>query len=61
MLSISIYSIPIPAGAPITVAIKMLPVVIDKTINKLRKKSKKTICLLSLLLINSLYLISGTK
>ena len=39
----------IPAGAPITAAndaIEMLPVVIEKTINDLRKHSKEAIYLL---------------
>ena len=54
----------IPTGAPMTVAndaIEMLPVVTDKTINDLSKYSKEAIYLLSLLLINSLSLISATK
>ena len=44
----------IPTGAPITVAndaIKMLPVVTDKTINDLSKWSKEAMYLLSLSLI----------
>ena len=54
----------IPTGVPKTVAndaIEMLSVVIDKTINDLSKYSKEAIYLLSLLLINSLSLISATK
>ena len=54
----------IPTGAPITVAndaIEMLPVVTDKTINDLSKYSKEAIYLLSLLLVNSLSLISATR
>ena len=54
----------IRTGAPMTVAndvIEMLPVVTDKTINDLSKYSKEAIYLLSLLLINSLSLISATK
>ena len=54
----------IPTGAPITVAndaIEMLPVVADKTINDLSKESKDAIYLLSLLLINCLFLISAIK
>ena len=54
----------IPTGAPMTVAndaIELLPVVTDKTINDLSKHSKEAIYLLSLLLINSLSLISATK
>ena len=53
-----------PTVALITVAndaIEMLPVVTDKTINDLSKYSKEAIYLLSLLLINSLSLISATK
>ena len=49
---------------PMTVAndvIEMLPVVTDKTINDLSKYSKEAIYLLSLLLINSLTLVSATK
>ena len=54
----------IPAGVTITVAydkIEMLPVVIDKTINDLSKKSEEAIYLLNLLLINSLSLISASN
>ena len=54
----------IPTGAPITVAndaIEMLPVVTDKTIDDLSKYTKEAIYLPSLLLINSLSLISATK
>ena len=54
----------IPTGAPMTVAndaIEMLPVVTDKTINDLSKYSKEAIYLLSLLLVNSLSLISATR
>ena len=58
----------IPTGAPITVgneAIEMLPLVADKTIktyqNSQKKNKKKTIDLLSLLLINSLSWISAIK
>ena len=54
----------IPTGAPMTVAndaIEMLPVVTDNMINDLPKYSKEAIYLLSLLLNNSLYLISATK
>ena len=50
--------------APMTAAndvIEMLPVVTDKTINDLSKYSKEAIYLLSLLLINSLTLVSATK
>ena len=53
-----------PTVALITVAndaIEMLPVVTDKTINDLSKYSKEAIYLLSLLLINSLSLVSATK
>ena len=53
-----------PAGAPITVGndvIEMLPVVTDKKINGLPKKIKEAIYLLSLLIINSLSLISAIK
>ena len=53
-----------PTVALITVAndaIEMLPVVTDKTINGLSKYSKEAIYLLSLLLINSLSLVSATK
>ena len=54
----------IPTGAPITVEndeIEMLPLIRDKTINDLSKYSKEAIYFLSLLLINSLSLISATK
>ena len=54
----------IAIGASITVAnnvIEMLPFVTDKTINDLRKESKKAMDLLSLLIINSLSLISAAK
>ena len=54
----------IPTGTPITVendAMEILSVVIDKTINDLSKKSNEAIHLLSVLLINSLFLISATK
>ena len=54
----------IPEDYPMTVAndaIEMLPVVTDKTINDLSKYSKEAIYLLSLLLINSLTLVSATK
>ena len=54
----------IPIGAPMTVAndaIEMLPVATDKTIKDLSKDSEEAIYLLSLLLINSLSLISATK
>ena len=39
----------------------MLTLVADKTIKDLSKQSKKAISLLTLLLINSLYLISAIK
>ena len=54
----------IPTGVPITVAndaIEMLTLVADKTIKDLSKQSKKAIHLLTLLLINSLYLILAIK
>ena len=54
----------IPEDYSVTVAndvIEMLPVVTDKTINDLSKYSKEAIYLLSLLLINSLTLVSATK
>ena len=54
----------IPTSVSMTVAndaIEMLPIVTDKTINDLPKQSKEAIYLLSLLLINSLSLISTTK
>ena len=54
----------IPEDYPMTVAndvIEMLPVVTDKTINDLSTYSKEAIYLLSLLLINSLTLVSATK
>ena len=54
----------IPEDYSMTVAndvIEMLPVVTDKTINDLSKYSKEAIYLLSLLLINSLTLVSATK
>ena len=54
----------IPSGAPMTVwndAIEMLPVVTDKTVSYLSKRSEEAICLLSLLIINSLLLIPATK
>ena len=54
----------VPAGVPITVAnyaIEMLPLVVDKKIKDLSKKSKEAIYLLSLLFINSLSLISAIK
>ena len=54
----------IPTGTPIRVendAMGILSVVIDKTINDLSKKSNEAIHLLSVLLINSLFLISATK
>ena len=54
----------IPTGTSITVendAMGILSVVIDKTINDLSKKSNEAIHLLSVLLINSLFLISATK
>ena len=54
----------IPAGAPITVAndaIEMLPLFADKTIKDLPKLSKEAIYLISLLLINSLSLVSAMK
>ena len=56
----------IPTGTPITTtvendAMEILSVVIDKTINDLSKKSNEAIHLLSVLLINSLFLISATK
>ena len=53
-----------PIGVQMTVAkdaIEILTVVTDKTISHLSKWSKEAIYLLSLLLINSLYLISATK
>ena len=52
----------IPTGAPITVAndaIEILPVVTDETINDISKYSKEAIISVSLLLINSLSLISA--
>ena len=54
----------IPTGTSIRVendAMGILSVVIDKTINDLSKKSNEAIYLLSVLLINSLFLISATK
>ena len=54
----------IPTGAPITVsndAIEMLEVATDKKINDLLKQSKEAMYLLSLLLNNSLSLISAIK
>ena len=54
----------IPTGAPIIVAndaIEMLLVVINKTVNDLSKYSKEAINLRSLLLINSLSLITAIK
>ena len=54
----------IPTVAPITVAndaIKMLPLIADKKNKDLSKLSKEAIYLRSLLLINSLSLISATK
>ena len=54
----------IPTVAPITVAndaIKMLPLIADKKTKDLSKLSKEAIYLRSLLLINSLSLISATK
>ena len=54
----------IPTVAQITAAnnsIEMLPVVTDKTINESSKQSKEARYLLSLLLINSLSLISALK
>ena len=54
----------ITPGAPITVAndaIEIIPVVTNKTVNDLSKYSKEAIYLLSLLLINSLFLIFATK
>ena len=54
----------IPTAAPITdenYEIEMLPLTRDKTINDLSKYSKEAIYFLSLLLINSLSLISSTK
>ena len=54
----------IPTGVPMTVAndaLEVLLVVKDKTINDLSKLSKEAIYLLSLLLNNSLSLISATK
>ena len=54
----------IPTGAPMKVAndaIEMLPLVADKTNKDLSKQSKEPIYLLSLLLINSVSLISATK
>ena len=57
-------SLIIPTGAPVTVAkdaTEMLLVVMDKTINVLWNYLKEAIYLLSLLLINSLSLISATK
>ena len=54
----------IPTGAPIAVEndeIEMLPLIRDKKINDLSKYSKEAIYFLSLLLINSLSLISATK
>ena len=54
----------IPEDYPMTVAndvIEMLPVVTDKTINDLSKYPKEAIYLLSLLLINSLTLVSARK
>ena len=54
----------IPTGAPITVpndAIKMRPIVIDKTTNELLNQSKEAMCLLSLLLISSLSSIAAKK
>ena len=60
-LRLAVY---IPTGVPITVAndvIEILPLVADKTIQDLSKQSQKAIYLLSLLLINSLSLISATK
>ena len=58
------FALIIPTGAPMTVtndAIEMLPVFTDETINDLSKYSKEAIYLPSLLLINSLSLISATK
>ena len=54
----------IPTTAPMKVAndaIEMLPLVADKTNKDLSKQSKEPIYLLSLLLINSVSLISATK
>ena len=54
----------IPTGTSIRVendAMGILSVVIDKTINDLSKKSNEAICLLSVLLVSSLFLISATK
>ena len=54
----------IPTGTSIRVendTMGILSVVIDKTINDLSKKSNEAIYLLSVLLINSLFLISATK
>ena len=54
----------IPTGTSIRVendAMGILSVVIDKTINDLSKKSNEAIYLLSVLLVNSLFLISATK
>ena len=54
----------IPTGVPVNVAndaIEMLPLVTDKTIKDLSNQSKEAIYLLSLLLLNSLFLISAIK
>ena len=53
-----------PTDAPMTVAndaMEMFPVITDKTINYLSKQWKKTIYLLSLLVIICLSLISARK
>ena len=51
----------ITTGTPIAVAIEMLPVATDKTINDLSKYSKEAIYLIRFLLVNSLSLISAIK
>ena len=58
------FACAMPTGVPITVvndAIEMLPLVADKKIKDLPKYSKEAIYLLSLLLINSISLISAIK
>ena len=57
-------AVTIPTGAPVIVAkdaIEILPVLTDKTINDLSEQSKEAIHLLSILLLNSLSLITATK